>query len=331
MQQVQYLTVEADHQGRRLDNFLIGRFNNLPKSLLYRIIRRGEVRVNKRRVKQDYRLQTGDNIRIPPLQIASSGPPVIPQKVLDTVKQGILYLDDHVVVVNKPSGLAVHSGSGLAYGLIEVMQRLFPDRKPQLVHRLDRETSGCLLLAFNMPALMELNRQFKEREISKVYLALLHGHLETSTTVDLPLSVATKQGERHVYPNLDQGGKPSRTDFERLVSVREATLVRAHPLTGRTHQIRVHAVAMGHALLGDKRYGERGDNLRMRQQYGLRRLFLHAESVSWVHPKSHKTVMVRAPLDSELENVLLKLGTRHGDEKMKKILIKLKSGGKDVG
>ncbi len=309
MQQVQYLTIEKDNTGRRLDNFLIGSYRTLPKSLIYRIIRRGEVRVNKRRIKQDYRLQTGDIVRIPPVRIDTKDTPLLPKWIIEQLRDNILYDHAGILVVNKPSGLAVHSGSGLAYGLIEVMQAIFPDDKINLVHRLDRETSGCLMLTKSMSTLKALHEQFKSQQVNKNYLALLKGRVKKSKRINQPLLSIIRGGERYVQAGAQ--GKAASTDFEIIAAKKDATLVRAKPLTGRTHQIRAHAAVMGHVLLGDKRYGDKEANQWARTACHLKRLFLHAESINFDHPETGKKVTISAPLDSELTKVLQALELAH--------------------
>lgn len=302
---VQWIEVTEGQVGQRIDNFLRTRLKGAPKALIYRIVRKGEVRVNKKRVKVDYRLVAGDLVRIPPLRLA---PEEAVREVSDNLHNvlagSVLVEGPEWLVVNKPSGLAVHGGSGVKIGLIEALRQVREDIDfLELVHRLDRDTSGCLLLAKTRPALLSLNEALKQRRMEKQYLALVAGRWPTRRDyVSARLErFEAGNGERRV--RVDPQGKVSRTRF----AVREAfagtTLIEAEPVTGRTHQIRVHAVHAGHPLLGDDKYGSR-EGQRLAERLGLSRLFLHAAALTFPEPRSGRPVHIKAPLGEELEAVL---------------------------
>ena len=302
---VQWVDIDAGHAGQRVDNFLLTYLKGVPKSLIYRILRTGEVRRNGGRVKAQDRLEEGDRLRIPPVRTPERDTPVIPVDALrHRIESRILFEDEDLIVLNKPSGIAVHGGSGLSYGVIEALRAMRPEAKfLELVHRLDRETSGCLLLAKKRSALKDLHLQFREDDVNKVYLALLAGQWARSKQmVDAPLKKnVLKSGERMVKVARD--GKSAMTNFKAIQKFRDATLVEASPITGRTHQIRVHAQHLGHPLAGDERYGQDAQN-RFFKDLGLRRLFLHAKEAGFRHPRSGVPMKIEAPLDEELERFL---------------------------
>jgi 23S rRNA pseudouridine955/2504/2580 synthase len=307
-----YVEISREWEGQRIDNFLLGRVKGVPRSHLYRLLRRGEVRVNKGRVRPSYRLQEGDLVRIPPLRIAESVPAERPSEPeLRRVADAILFEDDRIMVVNKPSGLAVHGGSGLSYGLIEVMRALRPKAQElELVHRLDRDTSGCLLVSKRRSALRELHRLMRAKNVDKRYVALLAGTLEGETTAKCPLRKnVLRSGERVV--RVDQAeGKPAETVFRPLRKIGSLTLVEAEPITGRTHQIRVHAAYLEAPVAGDEKYGCPEVNRRLRLA-GLKRLFLHASALGFQPGYSDHPVRVVAPLPPELERVIANLDRDH--------------------
>lgn len=307
---VRLCEIDAGSHDQRVDNYLLRVLKGVPKSRIYTILRKGEVRVNKKRVGPDYRLQTGDLLRIPPVRIAERSETFIGDRTLAMVQGSILYEDDGLLVVNKPAGLAVHGGSGVDFGLIEALRRLRPDEKNiELVHRLDRDTSGCVLLAKKRSVLKPLHEAFRGDGIDKRYLALAMSkwpsHLRE---INAPLNKnELKSGERMVSVHAD--GKPSLTRFSVIERFEAATLIEAKPITGRTHQIRVHAQFAGHPLAGDPKYGRDEDNLSMRSA-GLKRLFLHSASISSFFPHLDRQMKFEAPLPSELEAVLANLRTR---------------------
>lgn len=303
--------VDAEYAGQRIDNFLLARLKGVPRSLIYRILRKGEVRVNKGRIKPEYRIKLGDVVRIPPVKLpAAQEPPTPARAVLDTVEQGILYEDDRLLVLNKPSGLAVHGGSGIRYGAIEAIRILRPKAKRlELVHRLDRDTSGCLLITKRGSSLRSLHEQFRDNRVQKIYLALVKGRWQGGKrTIDAPLKKNIRQsGERMV--KVDREGKEAISIFTPLAVTDTASLMQVELKTGRTHQIRVHAQHVDHQLAGDEKYGDEQFNRVMRDK-GLKRLFLHAQRLCFEFPPEHKRGCISAPLDEALKKLLLDLGIK---------------------
>ncbi|MCK5668788.1 MAG: RluA family pseudouridine synthase [Gammaproteobacteria bacterium] len=309
-QQVSFLTVDGEHADRRLDNFLIGHFGSIPKTRIYQMIRKGEVRVNKGRIKQNYRLQTGDTVRIPPVHLKprenSSRPP---ERLSELIRDSIIHEDEYLIAINKPSNVAVHSGSGVEYGVIEILRAQRPEAHfLELIHRLDRATSGCLLIAKNHKTLRGMHDLLKSGGVNKNYLALLKGQLmETLRTVDVPLSKkGTIPGDRKV--TVDNTGKQALTHFHLLERFSVASLSRVELMTGRTHQIRVHAAHIEHPVAGDDKYGDWEFNRAMKKS-GLKRLFLHAETLSFEMPDTGKQgagkqINLRAQLPHELDQCL---------------------------
>lgn len=305
--EVQWAEITDAQAGQRIDNFLRTRLKGAPKALIYRIVRKGEVRVNKKRVKVDYRLEPGDLIRIPPLRLA---PEEAVREVSDNLRNllagSVLVEGPDWLVINKPSGLAVHGGSGVKIGLIEALRQVREELEfLELVHRLDRDTSGCLLLAKSRSALLTLNHALKQRQMDKQYLALVQGRWPArrdyvSARLD---RFEAGNGERRV--RVDPQGKVSRTRFAVRETFVNATLVEAEPITGRTHQIRVHAAHAGYPLLGDDKYGAR-EGQRLAGGLGLERLFLHAAALTFPEPSSGRPVHIKAPLGAELEAVLVR-------------------------
>ncbi len=302
---VQWVEVTEGQDGQRIDNFLLTRIKGAPRSLIYRLVRKGEVRVNKKRVKPDTRLAIGDLVRIPPLKLS---PREAVLEVSDNLRNllagSVLVEGRDWLVINKPAGLAVHGGSGVKIGLIEALRQVREDLDfLELVHRLDRDTSGCLLLAKSRPALLALNTALKEQKMDKRYLALAAGRWPARRDyVAARLDRYTlANGERRV--RVDPNGKVSRTRFAVREAFAKATLMEAEPVTGRTHQIRVHATHAGYPLLGDDKYASR-DSQRLSASLGVTRLFLHAESLTFPEPTSGRPVQIRAPLPEELQAVL---------------------------
>lgn len=299
----------SDEAGQRVDNFLICFFKSVPKSRVYRLLRKGEVRVNKKRVAPDYRLCSGDIVRIPPVFLRETEKPAIPSNsLINLLKSRIIYEDDDLIVLNKPSGLAVHGGSTVALGLIEAMRQIGSNYvKLELAHRLDTETSGCLVLAKKKRVLRELHTLLREGKVTKIYLALTRGKWKKSERrVSLSLHKHFAEGGKHVV-SVSAEGKEALTIFTPIAMNNEVSLVEANLMTGRTHQIRVHAAAQGHAIAGDDRYGDRAFNKVMRQN-GLKRLFLHAKCIDFTLLSTGQRIKVEAPLDEELEQVLLESG-----------------------
>ncbi|KXF81698.1 23S rRNA pseudouridine(955/2504/2580) synthase RluC [Enterovibrio coralii] len=302
--QVQFIDISDDIAGQRIDNFLRNRLKNVPKSMIYRVLRKGEVRVNKKRIKPEYKLQPGDVIRVPPIKIPETTQAEAPNTKLSRVaelEKCVIYEDDHMLVLNKPSGTAVHGGSGLHFGAIEAMRALRPDaRFLELVHRIDRDTSGILLIAKKRSALRHLQAQFREKTVQKYYFALVMGNWKPSMKkVTAPLLKNEVNSIVRVNPN----GKPSETRFKIMEQFQQATLVQASPITGRTHQIRVHAQYVGHPLAWDDRYGDpRFDAYT--KKFGLNRLFLHAANIKFTHPSTEELMDISAPMEKQLEKAL---------------------------
>lgn len=291
--------------GQRIDNFLLAQLRGVPKSLVYRILRRGEVRVNKGRVKPSYRVVAGDRVRLPPLRLGLEKVPARPSKALAAqLDQAVLYEDELVLVLNKPAGLAVHGGSGISLGVIETLRALRPGAELELVHRLDRDTSGCLLVSKRRSALRRLHAQLREGTVDKRYLVLLAGRLPRPVVeVTVPLRKNLLQGgERMVQVDLAEG-KPARTVFRSRRCLGALTLAEVQLDTGRTHQIRVHAAHLGAPVAGDDKYGDASVNARLRA-LGLKRLFLHAAALSFRPRDEEPPIRVEAPLPEALDNVL---------------------------
>lgn len=312
--QVVFLTIDEDYQGQRIDNFLINKLKGVPKSAIYRILRKGEVRVNKKRVKPVYKLQAQDVVRVPPIKVAEKPQHIIPKNLdkIANLEQAILYEDKSLLVINKPSGMAVHGGSGLNYGLIEALRALRPqERNLELVHRLDRDTSGCLIIAKRRSILKALHEQLREKTMEKNYWALVAGQWDAKhRNVTEPLNKNTLlSGERVVRVDAEQG-KPSHTRFRVLERFAHCTLVQASPVTGRTHQIRVHTQCKGHPIACDDKYGDQVFDQQMRN-VGLNRLFLHAHEIRFYHPKTQTTLALEAPLDNALAHCLTQLRQQH--------------------
>ena len=306
---VRILCVNPESDGQRIDNFLLRHLRGVPRSHLYRVMRRGEVRVNKGRVKASYRLRTGDLVRIPPVRTARPEIPVrVPASRLAALAEAVLYEDERLLVIDKPAGLAVHGGSGLSYGLIESMRELRPGCELELVHRLDRDTSGCLVLSKRRSALRELHELIREGDMDKRYLALMMGDLERSKViVDAPLKKNVLRGGERLVQVDPVEGKPARTVFRVLrrfaFGSGSATLVEAELMTGRTHQIRVHAEHLGAPLAGDPKYGVEAANRELKA-LGLSRLFLHASALSFRLGETRRLYSVESPLPDDLEGFL---------------------------
>ncbi len=307
---VQWFDVEADCSGQRIDNYLMSRLKGAPRTLIYRKLRKGEIRVNKGRIKPDYRVQNGDRIRVPPMRLPEPGQPAKASNSLaQTLESAVLFENDELIIINKPSGLAVHGGSGVSLGMIEALRQIRPQAHfLELVHRLDRDTSGCVMVAKQRSTLRGLHEALRNGKVTKIYYALVHGEWsKRKLKVDAPLKKnELKSGERMVKVSGD--GKVSLTEYRVLRRFNDCTLVEAKPITGRTHQIRVHCQFAGHPILGDAKYGEDAANSAMRQQ-GLRRLFLHAAELKVRLPKTGQQITVSAPLEKPLLQLLNQLGS----------------------
>ncbi|MET0289948.1 MAG: RluA family pseudouridine synthase [Pseudoxanthomonas sp.] len=308
---VRLVRVPEDRGGQRLDNFLLGQLKGAPRSLIYKIVRSGQVRVNGGRAKAERKLEPGDEIRIPPVSLAEEGARTAPPVAfMQRLEQAIVFEDERLLALNKPSGVASHGGSGISHGAIETLRALRPNRTLELVHRLDRDTSGLLIVAKKRSALTELQALMREsdaddgRGISKRYLTLLVGRMPDGVmTVDAPLHIGLRQGgERHVQVHRD--GKASLSHFRVLERRGGHSYCEVKIETGRTHQIRVHAQHIGHSVAGDDKYGDPDVNKRLREQVGLKRLFLHAASLEFALDGGKTPYVLNAPLAPELAQVL---------------------------
>lgn len=305
---VQLFEVSAGLEGQRIDNFLLTRLKGVPKTMIYRILRKGEVRVNKGRIKPDYRIKAGDIVRVPPIRMNKADEPVpLAKALLERLEAGIVYEDKNLIVLNKPAGIAVHGGSGLNYGVIEAFRQMRPLCKElELVHRLDRDTSGLLMLAKKRSMLRHLHEALRDDTVDKRYMALVRGRWPASRKqVDAPLARSNmRAGERLVEVN--QEGKEALTLFKVLRRFGDyATLVEASPVTGRTHQIRVHALYAGHAIAGDSKYGDDGFSKEIRE-LGGKRLFLHACDLKVTLPDG-EVLAVHAEPDEQWQSVVEQL------------------------
>lgn len=295
---VQLLEVAPELAGQRIDNFLITALKGVPRTLVYRILRKGEVRVNKGRIKPEYKLQAGDIVRVPPLRLPERDAPVpVAQGLLQRLEAAIVHEDKGLIILNKPAGIAVHGGSGLSFGVIEAFRQLRPDAKElELVHRLDRDTSGLLMIAKKRSMLRHLHEALRGDGVDKRYMALVRGHWATAKKqVNAPLLKSNlRSGERMVEVNPE--GKEALTVFKVLRRFGDfATMVEARPITGRTHQIRVHALHAGHSIAGDPKYGDEEFSREVRE-LGGKRLFLHAYALSVTLPDGSR-LDVQAPVD----------------------------------
>jgi 23S rRNA pseudouridine955/2504/2580 synthase len=293
---VRYIEVSDDEAGQRIDNYLLARLKGVPKSHVYRILRSGEVRINSRRAEASQKVAAGDRIRIPPVRVAERGEEV----PAPHFRLPILYEDDALVAIDKPSGIAVHGGSGVAHGVIESLRSMRPQaRFLELVHRLDRETSGVLLVAKRRASLVALHEMMRARDMDKRYLVGVAGRFRNELQrVSLALAKRVdKAGDKRV--SVSEAGQEAQTVFRRIARGAEFSLLEAELLTGRTHQIRVHLAHLGHPVLGDDKYGNFELNKRLRKE-GLKRMFLHAASLRFAHPVTGVEMRLEAPLPRDL-------------------------------
>ena len=303
-----YHEVDAEYAGQRLDNFLIRLLKGVPKSRIYRLLRKGEVRVNKGRVKADTRLTAGDIVRVAPIRVSDSSSQGMPGRQMRArLSESIIFEDDGFIIVDKPSGMAVHGGSGVSFGVIEALRADRPESKfLELVHRLDRDTSGCLMLAKSRAALVNLQKQIQQNHIKKSYQALVKDRWPKGKfTINAPLKKNTlASGERMV--RVDGEGKASLTHFSIAKLFKKATLLDIALETGRTHQIRVHCQFSGQSIAGDPKYGDQAFN-QLARGLGLKRLFLHASCLEFKHPISNERMKIESPLPNDLQTILDKL------------------------
>jgi 23S rRNA pseudouridine955/2504/2580 synthase len=306
---VQHFEVGEDEAGQRLDNYLQKHLGGVPRSRIYRVIRKGEVRVNGKRAGPETRLALNDKVRIPPVKLAPAPDPGKPAPELsERIRAAIIHEDERLLVIDKPAGIAVHGGSGVSFGVIEALRALRPEEYFELAHRLDRDTSGCLIVAKKGAALRTLHELLREDHFEKRYLTLVRGQWDLGAKrIDAPLRTDTRVGgERTV--RVAANGKPSVSSFRPVQFFgRNATLMEVTLETGRTHQIRVHAQHAGHPVAGDPKYGDEAFNAQMRE-LGLRRMFLHASSLSFQWPQGGE-FSINTPLPAELAAVLDRLGS----------------------
>ena len=309
---VRQIEVDSESAGTRLDQFLMRLLTGVPRSRVFRIVRKGEVRVNGKRAAPEQRLQERDIVRVPPIRVEAEPAPGEPARVSsrarETIEASIISEDDRLIVLDKPAGVAVHGGSGLSFGVIEALRAMRPNEDLELVHRLDRETSGCLLVARKRSALRTLHELMRgDRLVEKKYLTLVKGHWNLGhTRIDAPLRTDIRVGgERTV--KVHASGKDALSEFKPIQWFgNQATLLEVSLHTGRTHQIRVHAAHAGHPVAGDERYGDKDFNEYLRS-FGLTRMFLHAHSLSFYWPESGEPFNASAPLPAELKSVLTAL------------------------
>lgn len=303
------VTITANEDGQRLDNFLLKHLPGVPKSHVYRLVRSGQVRVNSGRVKPHHRLADGDDVRIPPVRMAEEGAPVRPpDALLDRLRKLVIFEDEHYMALNKPAGLASHGGTGILFGVIEAIRAWAQYDFVELCHRLDRDTSGVLLLAKSRPALLRAQAAFRDAKAQKRYRALLCGawHGGTREVDSALLKGRISGGERFVL--VDDEGKPSKSRFTPVTRFPQATLCEVDIFSGRMHQIRVHAADIGHPVAGDRKYGQVEDKAPLRA-LGLKRTFLHAASLRLPAEGDFPALSVESPLPEDLEKFLTRLGS----------------------
>ncbi|MGH8630918.1 MAG: RluA family pseudouridine synthase, partial [Burkholderiales bacterium] len=299
-QQVRKVTVSANEDGQRIDNFLLKQLPGVPKSAVYRLLRSGQVRIDGGRAKPERKLAKGEEVRIPPVRLAEKGEAVRPpDAVLNKLREAVIHEDEHYLAINKPAGLSAHGGSGVLYGVIETIRAWNKYPFIELCHRLDRDTSGVLLLAKDRPALLRAQRAFKHSTADKRYFALLLGRWRGE---DRDVDAALVRNQLRVEVDEEEG-KPSKSRFSPKQRYRDATLMEVQIFSGRTHQIRVHALALGHAVVGDTKYGEREDNRKFREK-GLKRMFLHSHFLKLPEEGEFFKLIINAPMTDELRDFL---------------------------
>ncbi len=298
--------VTHEDAGQRLDNFLLKRYASIPKSHLYKMIRKGEIRVNSKRIAVHHRLTEGDKLRLPPKLLNQpdevGAKPHYPRNLVNYLSNNILYEDQDIIIVNKPNGLAVHGGSSVSYGLIEVLKDAWPQWPGlELVHRLDKDTSGCIMLAKRRQSLVRLHTLLKNNQIKKYYYAIVQGKWQGGKTVNAPLSRQQVGVFKERFMRVEASGDPATTHISVLKSFEQATFVEAQPVTGRTHQIRVHTSFMGNPIIGDSKYGHKATNQDWKKQ-GFGRLYLHAHKL--IIPLNEDPIVVSAPIPKDFSDFL---------------------------
>lgn len=304
--EVRHIKVDANSDGQRIDNFLMKHLPGVPKSAVYRLVRSGQVRVDGGRAKPERKLVAAESVRIPPVRLQDPTEAVRPpDRVLNELRESVIHEDANYLVINKPEGLSSHGGTGQLYGVIEAIRAWEKYEFIELCHRLDRDTSGVLLLAKNRKALLRAQQAFKNHELTKRYFALVHGKWKGEDRDCDAALVKVRLGDQH-HVQLDEEGKPSLSRFSPRNKYRDATLCEVEIFSGRTHQIRVHALALGHPVVGDAKYGERDQNHPMRER-GLKRMFLHAHFLQLKADGDFPKLLLNAPMPDELRNFLQKL------------------------
>ncbi|ANZ22553.1 RNA pseudouridine synthase [Buchnera aphidicola (Diuraphis noxia)] len=306
---VSIIYINENMINQRVDNFMHSRFKNLPKSMIYRIIRTGKIRINKKKIKPYYKLKLGDILKIPPIKIFKDIKHVCFSTSHDqNLLKNIIYEDDDLLIINKPSGIAVHGGSGLNFGIIEYFRKLRPLEKfLELVHRLDRETSGILILAKKRLSLISLHKQLREKKVKKKYIGLVHGLWPLNITkISKPL-LKLKWNKIQKKVLIDSSGKPSETYFDIKKRFSSSTLLSIIPKTGRTHQIRVHTSYIGHPIVFDKRYGKNNLDTNIKNKININRLLLHSSEINFIHPRNNNKMCIYAPLDEKFKDFLNKI------------------------
>ncbi|CAL4322881.1 RluA family pseudouridine synthase [Buchnera aphidicola] len=302
---ISHIYINEDMINQRIDNFLIKKYKNIPKSVIYRIIRTGQVRINKRRIKQYYKLNIGDKLRIPPILIEKQKQNFINKNSFPDLSKNIIYEDNYLLIINKPSGIAVHGGSGLNFGVIEYFRYIRPlNGFLELVHRIDRDTSGILILSKKRISLCHLHKQFREKKIKKEYIALVHGKwpLDIKKISAPLLKIQSINHPKKVV--IHKNGKYSETYFNIKRRYCATTLMHIIPKTGRTHQIRAHALHAGHPIVFDNRYGKNNLDINIKKITNINRLLLHSFKMFFIHPSDGKKMHIIAPLDAQFEKFL---------------------------
>lgn len=304
--EVRHVKVDANSDGQRIDNFLMKHLPGVPKSAVYRLVRSGQVRVDGGRAKPERKLVAAESVRIPPVRLQDPAEAIRPpDRVLNELRESVIHEDAHYLVINKPEGLSSHGGTGQLYGVIEAIRAWEKYEFIELCHRLDRDTSGVLLLAKSRPALLRAQRAFKNHELTKRYFALVHGRWKGEDKDCDAALVKVRLGDQH-HVQLDEEGKPSLSRFSPRNKYKDATLCEVEIFSGRTHQIRVHALALGHPVVGDAKYGERDQNHPMRER-GLKRMFLHAHFLQLKPEGDFPKLLLNAPMPDELRDFLQRL------------------------
>ena len=315
---VKFVSIDANHAGQRIDNFLMHELKDVPRSYVYRILRKGEVRVNKKRIKPLYKLKDGDSVRIPPVfLVEKQSQKNAPLSLLKKIKASIILEDDDMIFINKSSGLAVHGGSGVQFGLIETFRELRPELPfIELVHRLDKETSGIVMLAKNRQTLLELHQMMKQGGFNKYYQTLIKGEWQGGTR-KIKNKLQRQQGRQQKVKvvsenslNEDGKAKESISIFSPIKVYKGFTLMKVELLTGRMHQIRTQLADQGHPVLGDSHYGDFSLNRELKKTIGLKRLFLHAYHLEFSLPKTAKVYVCKIPLTDDLKDVIKQLEMR---------------------